>query len=258
MANIGGPIFQLQWFGLLCPCLEKEDSRTARQAVAAVNTATKRILWNTENKQENTRFSLGALFGKSKSNSSVGDDKNAVAVLRIRDSAEGYPEIFVDPMAGAQKVGYKLNIKLRRIHTVQVAGADSDEIVLTAKIPTGQNKNAKPKELLRFCVLQDSVEDEKLAVPSDQRNLVVHHLAVLVEWERQRRAADPDGDWDDDEDDEDQPNFLAARAQKAAHFAQREIELQQTKREREKRKAKLVEQSGGLKYTALAMANRID
>lgn len=45
-------------------------------------------------------------------------------------------------------------------------------------------------------------------------------------------------------------------AQKMKHFAQREIELKKMKRERDERKAKYVKESGGLKYTAIAMANR--
>ena len=45
-------------------------------------------------------------------------------------------------------------------------------------------------------------------------------------------------------------------AQKIKHFAQREIEMQRTKKERENRKARYIKEAGGLKYTALAMANR--
>ena len=45
-------------------------------------------------------------------------------------------------------------------------------------------------------------------------------------------------------------------AQSIKHFAQREIELQKMKKERENRKAKYVKEAGGLKYTAIAMANR--
>ena len=77
-----------------------------------------------------------------------------------------------------------------------------------------------------------------------------------MEWERQRRVQNNVDELDDDDNNNNHPNFLQARAQKAAHFAKRELELQQTKRDREKRKAKLVAESGGLKYTALAMAGR--
>jgi hypothetical protein len=248
--------------GLLCPCLEKEESKNARQALQHVNAASKRILWNTANSGKGASgmagFSLGGLFGGGSKNNSktvvAGSDKNAVAVLCIRDSEEGYSEIYIDPLPN-QSVSYKLQIALKRVHAVQVADATSDDIILTAKPVSGGGKNRQaPKELLRFSVLQIlEGSDEIIAVPSDQRNLLVHHLSVLVEWERQRRAASGDDDWDEDE--EDQPNFLQARARKASHFANRELEMQTTKREREKRKAKLVAETGGLKYTALAMAN---
>jgi hypothetical protein len=49
---------------------------------------------------------------------------------------------------------------------------------------------------------------------------------------------------------------LSDKAKKMQHFAQREIEMQKTKREREARKAKYVKDAGGLKYSAIAMANR--
>ena len=109
------------------------------------------------------------------------------------------------------------------------------------------------------------ISSSSIPVSDDERNLLVHNLSVLVEWERQRRRACGDlnehGDFlDDDDENEDGngsgDNFLQARAKKAAHFATRELEMRETKREREKRKAKLVAESGGLKYTALAMANR--
>ena len=50
--------------------------------------------------------------------------------------------------------------------------------------------------------------------------------------------------------------LLSREAQKMKHFAKREIELQKIKKERENRKAKYVKEAGGLKYTAIAMANR--
>ncbi|CAM9237667.1 unnamed protein product [Choristocarpus tenellus] len=46
------------------------------------------------------------------------------------------------------------------------------------------------------------------------------------------------------------------QAQKQKHFAKRSIELQQQKKEAESRKAKYMQETGGLKYTAMAMANR--
>ena len=44
--------------------------------------------------------------------------------------------------------------------------------------------------------------------------------------------------------------------QKFKNFAQRELELQRLKKERENHKAKFVQEVGGLKNTTIAMANQ--
>ena len=50
-----------------------------------------------------------------------------------------------------------------------------------------------------------------------------------------------------------------SRVELAAHKAKRELELTGRKRDAEKRKAQYLQSAGGgLKYTALAMANRAD
>jgi hypothetical protein len=158
---------------------------------------------------------------------------------------------------------------------------DGEQIVLYAKSRSGNNNNnnntptkTTPQELLRFAVVLPSSPQSTTtttttttsvdaALPTDARNMLIHHWMVLVEWERQRRiqvvknsiSMPQDEDDESDDDGAGTPNFLVVRAQKAAHFAQREIELQRTKREREQRKAKLIQEAGGLKYTAIAMAN---
>jgi hypothetical protein len=152
---------------------------------------------------------------------------------------------------------FQLRIKLRRVDKVSL---DGDHIVLTAKPVDGQQP---PKELLRFLVLRPEAADEgdsALPCTRDERNMLVHHLQVVAEWERQRRersraAGEEDGEEDEDDD---QPNFLAARARRAAHFAARELEMREARRDRERRKAELVAGAGGMRYTALAMASRED
>ena len=142
----------------------------------------------------------------------------------------------------------ELHIKLSRVDRVSL---EQDQIVLTARPVQAsgtQNKKTPPKELLRVALLDAANGPAK----QEDTNMFLHHMMVLVEWDRQRR--DPY----EDDDEEDQPNFLQARAQKAAHFANRELEMTTKKRDREKRKAKFVAESGGLKYTALAMAGRTE
>ena len=101
---------------------------------------------------------------------------------------------------------------------------------------------------------------------------VVEHFNNILEWDKARRKMENDYDEEDDDSmTEDQTNLdenlkkngsngkkglLRGKAEKVAHFAKRELEMQQLKREREQRKAKYLKDTGGLKYTALAMANR--
>ena len=134
----------------------------------------------------------------------------------------------------------------------------------TDTAPTGSNSN--------------SSSNDTVLVSTDTRNTMVHYWMVLVEWERQRRLklktkatnksttntatnvddADSDSEETDDihnNNKNSNSNFITRHTQKIQHYAQREIELQRTKRQREVRKAQLLSQTnGGLKYTALAMA----
>ena len=111
---------------------------------------------------------------------------------------------------------------------------------------------------------------------------IIQHLNALVAWELRRRdyittlgIDDDDNNVDeestvDEYDDDDTTisntprggagtaagRMISAQAQKIQHFAQREMELQRLKKDRDTRKGKYVKEAGGMKYTAIAMANR--
>jgi len=146
------------------------------------------------------------------------------------------------------------------------------------------------RELIIFDVLQprsynnlneeEKEEEEEDVEDADEatRDQIIDQLEILIEWERRRQSIiltlghedAPDNEeetvdeYDDDNDDEDigtptrtkRKGVIAEKAASIKHFAQREIEMQKLKKERENRKAKYVKEAGGLKYTAIAMANR--
>jgi hypothetical protein len=229
--------------------------------------------------------SNGASGAASPSLSTADQHPPYLATLVLRDSSiDGQPEIVINGLEAnrqndlSEARALSRTIKLRRVDKVVLEG---DEIILKSKsVAASNSKSHRPsQELLRFIVLQSPADNEQtdaaavFPVTADSRNLLVHHFMVLTEWERQRRAAlvksDPDSynvdhdSEDDDDDDNDDgniavrggTNFITARAQKMADYAQREIELQRTKVKREQRKAQLLKEAGGLKYTAMAMAN---
>lgn len=336
LGSLFGPLFQLQWFGRILPCWEKDEDRNARQAVAYWQG--RYVMWRRVT-VANPPHSLAGAAGdvlqnigrffrrtsSSFSNDDVGNhntggsnhppgdeadghdnhsttystgSSNTPILARcvLCDDDHGQPELCIIPISpapeeeptghdgshvGNQRGGTSsLSIRLGRMDRVTLEG---NEIILMSR----RLQNGPAKELVRMAAVAATasgptgVDDGGLRegtavsttttnttmfVPDDVRNLLVHHMAVLIEWERQRRIRDPESSLDDDDEDDEYGssstlsggNFLRIGAQKAKHFAQREFELQNTKREREKRKAQLVAEAGGLKYTALAMANRTD
>jgi len=234
LVTMFGPILQLQTIGLILPCFQKEEDRNARQAVMFLSG--KRVLWVPT---PSNGFSIGSLFRKESS-----EKEPQRCIMRITDNDDSDPVIFLEACA---KEGDSFHLRLGKVDKVAMDTTNTDQVVLSGTL-SGNGKNKTRKELLRFTMLGP----DACPVRDDDRHNLFHHVAVLIEWERQRRVAADDPD----NDDEDGPNFLQQRANQAKRFAQRELEMQTTKRDREKRKAKLVAASGGLKYTALALANR--
>ncbi len=137
--------------------------------------------------------------------------------------------------------------------------------------------------VLRFDVLkplqypqEEEVDEEAGPANFDDaddatRNDTMVQLQLLVEWERRRQTrlltlgiAEDESTEDADDLDNNgggqsspkRGGIIADKARQVQHFAQREIEMKKQKRDREARKAKYVQGAGGLKYTAIAMANR--
>jgi len=106
----------------------------------------------------------------------------------------------------------------------------------------------------------DAVNKED--VECEERNEIVDKLLLVLDWDRRRRADTNEIEENEEEDAREgtrakkMGKMISERAQKAAHFAKREIEIQKLKKDREQRKARYLKEAGGLKYTALAMANR--
>lgn len=254
---LGGPLLSLSLWGQVLPCLEKEEDCQARQALVYIHQHSNSIEWDTQQPSDGSLgFSFSNLFGGSSKNSSshgssssltASSDSGVRSRLRVRDG-EMHPEIVIEVPSLPDESGnpsLQETIPLGRVDRV-TSDPETGRITLFAK---KWEKDSPPKVLLNMMVWK--ANDDNVALPDTERNLLVHHWLVLVEWERQRRSALGD-DFDEAEEG---GNFLQTRARKAKHFAAREVELQQTKRSREARKAELIGK-GGMKYTAIAMANR--
>jgi len=113
------------------------------------------------------------------------------------------------------------------------------------------SSSSQGEELARIEITRLGKDEEDGGVMGMTREDIMEHMKHILEWDRARRLKE-----NEDDGEIQSKGGLRGRAQKAAHFAKREIELQTTRREREQRKAKYLKESGGLKYTALAMARQ--
>jgi len=286
----GGPLFSLRLWGLVCPCFEASENRSARQSLNQLNKLGTAVDWYSPPKKPSsvvaaTLGSIGGLFGRSSSNasdsggggggaSSDASDSSEVptrASLKLVDATKEeinygapYPQLELKPLpqqdqhqeqqpedagGGSSSDGimrrlnkgvmsYQLDIPLH--HVVRVTPLEHSDnilVIITKDVHHGVDDNAQ-KEACRV----------GFPTTSD-RDAACLDLQVLVEWNKHRCG--PDGI------EENLPSAgIRQRAQKAAHFAKREIEMREKKRDRERRKASHMQGStGGLKYTAMAMSN---
>lgn len=240
------------------------------EALKQVNAAGARILWHRDTRGqlvENVKQAFSWFGSKKKSTcANDDDDKHPVvkAQFKLVDNDDGIPEIRINKRGAVAEGGdgdwelefppmdeeaaenesskrnkpdkmQQINIAFKRIHTVV---PDPQEGLIILNILT--DDGSKTKEWTKFSL---EVHDQ------GAQNMFVHHLQVLMEWDKQRRSVCGELEYDETS----AASSLKARAQKAAHMKRREIEMKQQRRTREERKAKYVQESGGLKYTALAM-----
>jgi hypothetical protein len=240
MDGIGGPLFLLRWKGAICSCLESTEDASARRSLQELTNL--RVKWHRKGLSSSISSTLSSWFGGAGGAGSSAKDaavsKDAIdAVLLWVDTDKG-PELQIKPQQAAttgadgeitlkQSAGYMKSIPLSKVDVVRL-----QESSLTLQTDKG-------------------VDLVSIEIVGKDATAIRDCFILMIEWDGRRRAAIP-------EEDREAEDPAMSRAQKVAHFAKREIELQQTKRDREKGKAKLVKETGGLKYTAIAMANRME
>jgi hypothetical protein len=282
------PLLTLKLLGSICPCLEKEDDGTARRAAWSLSSLHVRWHKGANNLGENNNNSASTMmsgfvkgiFGSSSTDSGGGgggsSDKSYESIdgctLAIVD-AKGGPQMIMSPPP-SRAIGKK-RVPLRMIKTVRLAAPSrSSSNSSGIEVVLDNNDVVLRFDVLKPLQLSEEYDEENIQVEDADdatRDDTLVQLQILVEWERRRQAHlitlgvdEPAEDIDQINDNDGQSSsspkrgggMIADKARKVQHFAQREIEMQKQKRDRESRKAKYVKEAGGLKYTAIAMANR--
>lgn len=249
-----GPLFVLKYKGKICPCLENAQERAARISLQLLSNLP--ILWLRDQDDAHQGTTTIAFVGKLFSSKSK--TRGGIPSVLCWIDGEYGPILQVQPQSSLnenenddaplqQSAGYIKTLSLNEIKTVECNNNHDQTITLSTMV------GGKPKKLLVFSVISHDEEDCTTS-PTN----ITQALQCLVDWERER-IPQQDGMMDDDSTE----MMTMNRAQKAAHFCQRELELKRKKSERETRKQKYLNMSrkhggggGGMKYTAIAMANR--
>ncbi len=268
---VGGPLFSLRFWGLVLPCCERDEDKNARHSLSELNRVGAQFVdWHISPKRSSIAGGLVkswfGMAGSSGANSNSHTDEKPPTPCQLRlvdatkDSinyGEPYPELQIvprasrpsteantqidssagGPLGGIMKqnaMSYQLDIPLH--HILRVESIEPTMLVIITKDVHSTDENPSEKEAARVSFRS-----------SDDRDAVSLDLKVLVEWNKHRQP---------DIEEELPAAGIRQRAQKAAHFATRELEMREKKRERERRKADHMKGSTGLKYTAMAMANQ--
>jgi len=289
---LGRPILTLKIKSMFSPCFTTQQDNTAMGSIKILSDTT--ITYHdtsNESKVSAAASSVGKLVsgffgnrsknnnGNSNSNSDDPGDgttstkKGPTATMTVVDTIRG-PALSIeyrisltlddddndDDDAADNNVDENKAIPKPKTMTLKRIGeiapndsfmSSSSSISLYSK---KKHKNDEHRELCRIDLMDAMGND----LGSDERDEVIEALNLLIQWDGERRASQPhdeDEEYDDEDEDEGRSS-LGQRALKMKHFATREIELKRVTKDREDRKARYLKDSKGLKYTAIAMANR--
>ena len=210
--------------GLVCPCIEPAEDKTVREAIEMLQ--------------------QGKTFKQSKKDSGAKD-----AILSMF-GAGGNKEESSD-LIKIYLSGTELVHEFQTLDDNQLGSEDK-------KIWLQKIGEVKAKSSKRICIIGNHpmrpgevLSDVEITTTEEDRDDFVDALNICLE-EYRKNPSDVETVSSADDD----VTGIKGRAKRAAHFAKKEIEMKQRKQEREKMKAKYMKGSKGLKYTAIAMANR--
>lgn len=212
-----------------------------------VNTIGQKVDWHTNGSGGGARNFVKSLFSRQHSDVKPPTPSQLRLVDGTKDSINNgnpFPELQIKPLMdispelpkGQQKKMPDIRIDIPLHHVERIESIDPTMIVICTKDVHSTDEDKTTKEAARISFQS-----------SDERDKVLIDLKVLVEWNKNRHP---------DIEEEFAADGIKARAKQAARFARRELELRETKKSREKRKQKYLKEGQGMKFTALAMANR--
>ena len=287
-----GPLTTLKVKSTICPCLTTPQEATTITAISVLSNLHIQFCGPSSKESKNTHKNVGtfvkSLLKNATNNAfapSSSDDMTENRFIRgrikVMDSVRGPVLLFeaenrydsdvdnvnCDDDINKENTYNRKNISIPikwigRIESYDSFLSSSNLGIIIYKIGPKTESNSfnqgNKDELIRFNILSSNPfnDENSRIVGTEDRDDAIEQLNLLFDWNKERRKSQPSHEEDDDDNDEQRDNGLTGRALKAKYFIQKEIEMKKMIKDREGRKAKNMKDSGGLKYTALAMANR--
>ena len=88
----GGPLSSLYFMGFM-PCCQKEEDKSAREALAQLNALGSRILWHRDGRSQLVGNLKAAAFSLFKKDVKPDNDPIVKAQFKLVDNDDGIPEI---------------------------------------------------------------------------------------------------------------------------------------------------------------------
>jgi len=229
----------------ICSCLASEEDIAAMNALQSLN-GTLIEYYEISSENESKGGGMGRLVSGLFSTNSTSFGPSKGAELSICDSIGG-PILKIDFEESDNDTGSET----RKLPLKKIGGISPNDSFMSSAsgiciYSKKKNENGESGELCRFNLK---------TLSGDDRDEVIAFMNTVKRW-NEKRSIKANEDETDEDDDVQQKIGLGQTALKMKHFAEREIELSKQKRDRESRKARYLKDSGGLKYTAIAMANR--
>ena len=255
-----GPILLLKLRGQLCPCLQSNSDKAFQRTLTILKDLPIQYYKNGTSKNNGIGGLVSGLFG-GQGRKNVETEREAHLEM---DGKEGFLNVIDTTNGPAISISFEesqvmegtsqIIISLKQIGSVSIASDSflSSQSVSSTIVFYGNKKN-KNGSLIELSRIELRAASKSTMTVDCDRDEVLDNLQTLIDWNIERRKASGETE----EEEYDQASMtLGQRAHKMKYFAEREIELQKSEKERAKRKEKYMKGTGGLKYTAIAMANR--
>jgi hypothetical protein len=183
-----GPVFNVRFLGLFCPCFEDEENKSARVSLNQLNRLGNRVDWHSGGDKGGARGFVQNLFNRQHANGKLPTPSQLRLVDGTKEAINAgnpFPELQIKPSMelslesskkGREKKMTDIRLDIPLHHIERIESIEPTMLVIITKDVHSTDENRTTKEAARL-----SWES------SDDRDSAMVDLKVLVEWNKHRQ-----------------------------------------------------------------------